>query len=36
MEKKPILYCDMDGVLANFYKAAKQALQENPGQKYPQ
>lgn len=27
---------DMDGVLANFYKAAKQALIDNPNQKYPQ
>ena len=29
-------YVDMDGVLCNFYKAAKQALTENPNQKYPQ
>lgn len=26
----------MDGVLCNFYKAAKQALTDNPSQKYPQ
>jgi hypothetical protein len=26
----------MDGVLCNFYKAAKQALTDNPNQKYPQ
>ena len=30
------IYVDMDGVLCNFYKAAKQALTENPKQKYPQ
>lgn len=30
------VYVDMDGVLCNFYKAAKQALTENPSQKYPQ
>lgn len=34
--KKPIVYVDMDGVLCNFYKAAKQALINNPTQKYPQ
>lgn len=35
MDRKRI-YVDMDGVLCNFYKAAKQALTENPKQKYPQ
>lgn len=30
------VYVDMDGVLCNFYKAAKQALTDNPSQKYPQ
>lgn len=30
------VYVDMDGVLCNFYKAAKQALADNPNQKYPQ
>jgi 5'(3')-deoxyribonucleotidase len=34
--KKPIVYVDMDGVLCNFYGAAKKALIENPSQKYPQ
>jgi 5'(3')-deoxyribonucleotidase len=33
---KKRVYVDMDGVLCNFYKAAKQALTENPNQKYPQ
>lgn len=33
---KKRLYIDMDGVLCNFYKAAKKALQENPTQRYPQ
>lgn len=36
IKNKPIVYVDMDGVLCNFYKAAKQALIENPNQKYPQ
>jgi 5'(3')-deoxyribonucleotidase len=36
MIKKPILYIDMDGVLCNFFKAAKRALTDNPTQKYPQ
>ncbi len=26
----------MDGVLCNFYKAARKALYDNPGQRYPQ
>ena len=34
--KKPRLYIDMDGVLCNFYKAAMEALQKTPEQKYPQ
>jgi 5'-nucleotidase len=34
--KKLIVYVDMDGVLCNFYSAAKSALIENPDQKYPQ
>lgn len=34
--KKPRLYIDMDGVLCNFFKAALEALRENPEQKYPQ
>lgn len=34
--KKPIVYVDMDGVLCNFFKAARQALLENPSQEYPQ
>jgi 5'-nucleotidase len=33
---KKRVFVDMDGVLCNFYKAAKQALTENPNQKYPQ
>lgn len=33
---KKRVYVDMDGVLCNFYKAAKKALTENPKQKYPQ
>ena len=33
---KKRVYVDMDGVLCNFYKAAKQALTDNPKQKYPQ
>lgn len=33
---KKRIYVDMDGVLCNFYKAAKQALTKNPKQKYPQ
>ena len=36
IENKPIVFVDMDGVLCNFYKAAKQALIDNPLQKYPQ
>ena len=36
IKTKPIVFVDMDGVLCNFYKAAKQALTDNPKQKYPQ
>lgn len=36
LKNKPIVYVDMDGVLCNFYKAAKQSLIENPKQRYPQ
>ena len=36
IENKPIVFVDMDGVLCNFYKAAKKALIDNPSQKYPQ
>jgi 5'-nucleotidase len=34
MRKK--IFVDMDGVLCDFYGAAKKALMENPTQKYPQ
>jgi len=34
--KKQIVYVDMDGVLCNFYKAAKNALIKNPKQQFPQ
>ena len=34
--KKPIVYVDMDGVLCNFFRAARKALTENPTQRYPQ
>jgi 5'(3')-deoxyribonucleotidase len=30
------VYVDMDGVLCDFYGAARKALTENPSQKYPQ
>jgi len=30
------IYVDMDGVLCDFYGAARKALIENPSQKYPQ
>lgn len=30
------IYVDMDGVLCDFYGAAREALQKNPGQRYPQ
>ena len=33
---KKRIYVDMDGVLCNFYGAAKKALLDNPNQKYPQ
>lgn len=33
---KKRIYVDLDGVLCNFYKAAKKALTDNPLQKYPQ
>ena len=34
--KKKILYCDMDGVLCDYFRAARKALLENPTQIYPQ
>jgi len=34
--KRRRVYVDMDGVLCNFYKASREALQENPTQRYPQ
>lgn len=36
MENRKIVYVDMDGVLCDFYGAAKKALTENPKQRYPQ
>jgi 5'(3')-deoxyribonucleotidase len=30
------IYVDLDGVICDFYGAAKKAVNENPGQKYPQ
>ena len=33
---KKRVYVDMDGVLCNFFGAARKALIENPNQKYPQ
>ena len=33
---KKRVFVDLDGVLCNFYKAAKQSLIDNPTQKYPQ
>lgn len=36
MDRKPIVYVDMDGVLCEFFKASQKAILENPSQKYPQ
>jgi len=36
MENRKVIMVDMDGVLADFYGAAKQALIDNPTQPYPQ
>ena len=36
MNKKPILYCDMDQVLCDFKSAQEEDLKTNPSQKYPQ
>ena len=33
---KKIVYVDMDGVMCDFFGAAKKALTENPKQRYPQ
>ena len=33
---KKVIMVDMDGVLCDFYGAAKKAITDNPGQKYPQ
>ncbi len=33
---KPIVYCDMDGVLCNIHKHRLKHLKENPDIKYPQ
>jgi len=34
--KKKILYCDMDGVLCDYFRAARKAIIDNPTQRYPQ
>lgn len=34
--RKKRIFIDLDGVLCNFYKAAKKALTDNPEQRYPQ
>lgn len=36
IRNKKIVYVDLDGVLCNFFKAARKALQDNPTQRYPQ
>jgi len=36
MENKKIVYVDMDGVLCDFYGAARREIRENPEQKFPQ
>ena len=36
IKPKPILYCDMDGVLCNFRSAFEQDKQKNPSQPFPQ
>lgn len=33
---RPIMYIDMDGVLCDFYNAARKHISENPDQKFPQ
>ena len=33
---KKLIYVDLDGVLCNFFRAARKALTENPTQRYPQ